>query len=107
MTVECEELTDWYAAAESIRVLLAEIESAARRSRPDEVAELVTQARAKVMQVRHGLEAAGADPSPDRPILFVPLHLMNTERNQHFARKLREAYDAGRERDEERGWGSD
>lgn len=54
------------------------------------------------------LEAAGADrPQALPPALVVPLALLNTPKSRRYARLMREAYEAAREVDRERGYGDD
>ncbi len=54
------------------------------------------------------LEAAGADrPQALPPPLAVPLALLDTPKSRRYARLMREAYDAARDVDHERGYGDD
>ena len=54
------------------------------------------------------LEAAGADRPQSLPApLSVPLALMDTPKSRKYARLMREAYEAAREVDHERGYGDD
>ena len=108
MNVSTEKLTAWNRFAElarqtSISARLAFAKGEAQRGRVM-LSELAEAAAAASVS----MEAAGAAlPSGAPQGLQVPLELLNTPASRKYARLMREAYEAAREVDHERGYGDD
>lgn len=104
MNVPQEQLDHWRRLVGEMR---AELNAALFVVRPvshDYVAAAADVAR----RLGLDMERAGASPPPDMmPPPDVPLNLLSTDASRRYARLMREAYEAARESDRERGYGDD
>lgn len=104
MTLRQDEIDRWAQFAETVRTTTLSL--APKTVEPIQ-SELIRLHLAAALALS-GMEEAGAStpqslPSPES----VPLHLLDTPTNRRFALRLREAYEAAREVDQERGYGDD
>ena len=108
MDVKQETLDRWPRVCERLRSVLVETQRLLAVDRADEALELVEFAYISVLVLGNEMQQAGANRAtrmnvpPD-----IPLKLLCSEANWRFANALRQAYDAGRQVDNERGWGEE
>lgn len=108
MDVKQETLDRWPRVCERLRSVLVETQRLLAVDRAAEALELVEFAYVSVLVLENEMQQAGANRAqrmhvpPD-----IPLKFLCSEANWRFANALRQAYDAGRQVDNERGWGED
>jgi hypothetical protein len=105
MEVKLETLDRWPRVCERLRSVLVEVLRLLAVDRADEALELVEFAYITVLMLGNDMHEAGAARAKRMSVPpDVPLNLLCSEANWRFARTLRQAYEAGRQVDNERGW---
>ncbi len=108
MNISGEKLTGWNRFAELSRDTAIAARLAYARGDRDKGRLMLQDLEQAAAAASVSLEAAGADrphglPKPKS----VPLALLDTPQSRRYARLMREAYEAAREVDHERGYGED
>lgn len=108
MNVPADKLTTWNRFAELARNTAIAARLAYARGDRDKGKALLKTLEEAAASASVSLEAAGADRPQSLPApSSVPLELLSTEASRRYARLMREAYEAARAVDHERGYGED
>ncbi len=108
MNISTEKLTAWNRFAELTRNTAIATRLAYARGDRDKGRKFLQDLEQSAAVASVDMEAAGADRPQNLPApADVPLNLLSTEASRRYARLMREAYEAAREVDRERGYGED
>ena len=108
MNVSNEKLTAWNRFAELARSTAIAARLAYAHGNTDQGVSMLHGLEEAAAATSVSLEAAGADRPQSLPApMSVPLALLDTPASRKYARLMREAYEAAREVDHERGYGDD
>ena len=108
MNVPAEKLTTWNRFAELARNTAIAARLAYAGGDRDKGKALLKTLEEAAAAASVSLEAAGAERPLALPVAStVPLNLLSTDASRRYARLMREAYEAARAVDHERGYGND
>ena len=108
MNVTNEKLTGWNRFAQLARNTAIAARLAYAKGERDKGRLMLQDLEQAAAAAAVSLEAAGADRPHGLPEAApVPLALLDTPKSRRYAKLMREAYEAAREVDQERGYGED